>query len=427
MQYLRYFLFLLALILVWFSFSSSPEDNAAIDHFANIDPEKEYQIVFWDQLIPLTATQDIQSPDQLLVNTRYMDLVSEALKDFSALYPNIFVEYILISPAKAEEKLAEALKKGNPPDVYTNLYHGPVLSSLQIPIDGYLSGEELTSYLPAALKEVTYADHLWGFPRWLNYSAYITKHEYTEDLSPWDFDNIPNILSKSKAQYGLVYHPLQTGELFRDLITLLKQPYPFQPNGTPAWSEATIQETAELLLELNSTNSLVISEKAHQLFVTERALFLPAANTNSLNTKEILNNYAFIQGSHLLIFRQENYKGSDHTRAAIEFARFFSRYETTFFAKELNVIPSYLDPQEVISWADYGLNPGWQDHSTQLYPKYHANPDLRVLEITLYQDILPPLILKLLKKELTSQEFTLELLEALNILASQYQQGYTNR
>ena len=131
-----------------------------VDPEVRINPNRLYTLEFWDYPLPIVWED----------GTNYQDFVQQLIAEFEREYPNISINYRPLPCAGGTELLDQALRRGSPPDVYSEpfprglVYH----QGLQVPITNFLGPEEKSLYYPGVLAALEREGDLWGWPAWFS-------------------------------------------------------------------------------------------------------------------------------------------------------------------------------------------------------------------------------------------------------------------
>jgi hypothetical protein len=134
-----------------------------------LDPAKQYQITLWDYDWPLR-------------DGNYHKYLQEQIRVFNQSYPNITVQLRLLDLLTGPGELAEALRKGQPPDVYCSALATPKFDfKYQTPVGPYQKPKTSeTPYLPG-IKRLTEIDGVQCyFPRWARPSIWVGNRQLLE-------------------------------------------------------------------------------------------------------------------------------------------------------------------------------------------------------------------------------------------------------
>ena len=97
------------------------------------------------------------------------DFTRWAAEEFQKLYPNVTIEYEVVTNQGFDEKITAAILSGNPPDILrvSGIKRQWIEAGLLEPIDAYLTPEDLEDFYDYALNEGKFGDHYYMFP-WNN-------------------------------------------------------------------------------------------------------------------------------------------------------------------------------------------------------------------------------------------------------------------
>lgn len=115
-------------------------------------------------------TEAAAKPDTVKVWTypvhgKYEDDLKDLIKDINAKYPNIKVEYEMLSWAEGPKKFDVALNAGDPPDLYFHAVAGSYVNTgLALQLDKYLTPEIKDDYLPGTLDLAKIQGKQYGLP-----------------------------------------------------------------------------------------------------------------------------------------------------------------------------------------------------------------------------------------------------------------------
>lgn len=99
------------------------------------------------------------------VHAAYETDIKQLIADFNKTYPNIKVEYEVLSWAEGPQKFDVALNAGNPPDLYFSGMNGQYVDTgLALPIDSYMTDAIKSDFLPGTLDTMKFAGKQYGMP-----------------------------------------------------------------------------------------------------------------------------------------------------------------------------------------------------------------------------------------------------------------------
>lgn len=344
---------------------------------AAVNPERQYVLTYWDYRWPT-------APD----GTSYEKWLNQVLAEFRRRHPNIRVEYRLLDWTTGTGKLADRLRSGDPPDVYAPPPGAAALfdRQIQVPAQPYLTKEERgtkeepSSYLPAAWTQVTRNGRAWAWPRFLVAHVWLGNRRVVEqagiDLERlatdgWDQNAFAAALSRRpESAAGLLVNPAGV-EILADLMHAGGVPAPLSPAGATQWTRDAVDAAAGWLEELRHNEHMPppagVSDAMVEQVLTGRAAVLAGANPWLLARVSAMGGSSGpltlvpvpvpggsppalrLTSAHLVVFRQRQYRGDDHTRAAAELARFLSQLRHPWAVTDSPVMPSFLPAWE--EWA----------------------------------------------------------------------------
>nr|WP_239559197.1 extracellular solute-binding protein [Sporohalobacter salinus] len=353
-----------------FYFNYEEQENFKIDPKVQLNSEKEYEITYWDY--PLFIGQEKE----------YEEFLEESISEFNDMYPNIKVNYRLLSFIKGRNKLRNRLKSGNPPDIYHGIFGNKLISKeFQIPVNIFFKeGEqsEKERYNKIGLKAFTYNQQIWGLPNWIkpqilvgNQSLFnkgnLTVNQIEKKGWKWhDFQQKATEIADLNKNSSIIFNPYNP-KLFYQLLNANGKERLVTSKGDLAFSANDLKSIFEFLDNLRSEEVFPrkpeeMNKKLLQHFWQQKAGIIAPVNMWLLNnlyqrnkqesninltllplpTNNLNQKYVPIDVTGLLLFRQQNYKGDAHTKAAYKFAKFINQQKNLFIAKKLKVLPAYL-------------------------------------------------------------------------------------
>ncbi|TDX52306.1 ABC transporter substrate-binding protein [Orenia marismortui] len=348
-----------------------------IDPEVEIDPNQEYQITYWDY--PLFIGQ----------KDRYEEFLKKSIKEFNTLYPNIKVSYRLLSFVKGEDLLYQSLESGKPPDIYNNIYGSRLINEeLQIPINLFwvpsskekeenIVKNDKDKYDNLALEALTYKEKIWGLPNWLLPQFWVGNKRVLKksnlDINKiaqqgWTWEEFKDYSLKLKEKdYSIIFNPYNS-DLFYQLLAA--------NNKNIVSNEGKLLLNQKILTNIFENLNKLKENKVFPQRVTKmnkrllpdfwqgKAAIIAPINMwllNNLYQKDskvsrvemillsIPNSSDYkssLKVSSLLLFRQQAYKGDDHSKAVYEFAKFINQEKNQIISQRLKVLPAYLPLQE---------------------------------------------------------------------------------
>ncbi len=316
---------------------------------AEINPEREYVIDIW--YYPIYRT--IKSENKI------EDLFIKIKKDINSRYTNINLRFKKLSFINGSKKLKEALKKGNPPDIYFNIYiDGFLNKKYQIPVEWYIDEQEKEGYYTVNWDNINRENHLWGFPFLVSKQVWIAnskiKNNFADEkqllkyLSQIEnkkiFFNIydENLLRQLLSIFGLKDFKVIDGELNKETKKCLKEMYNYL---------YTLRKKDLVVCAVNGSMLKKLSNEKNIIAGPVNPWMYQFIKTNNIakNKMSLINR---IKVYSLNIFRQKNYRGDDHTKAVMEVAKYISKEYSDKVAAELKINPGYSVTPEFIK--EYG-------------------------------------------------------------------------
>ncbi len=347
-----------------FNFIKKEEKEFTINPEVKIDSNKDYTITYWDY--PLFIGQ----------NSNYNKFLTQTISEFNKFYPNIKINYKLLSFKEGEEKLKKSLKTGNPPDIYNNINNAQIYDKeLQIPINLLFKATDKEEYSKLAIKTLTFNDKLWGIPQWLLPQVWVGNRKLLQqtglDLitlrkkgwSKEEFSQISQQLKEDKKY--IIFNPYNS-DLFYQLLIANGRSELITETGQLLLTSKDLTAAFSFLEELRSNkvfpNKIAqMNKKILPYYWQKRAAIIAPVNFWLLNNiyqrdikrKNIELSLLPIPGGEknpvkitsLVLFKQEDYKGDDHTKAAYQFAQFINHQKNLSITRKLRVLPAYLPLQ----------------------------------------------------------------------------------
>jgi hypothetical protein len=431
----------------------------SINPLAEINPDKTYTVVVWDWELPLLWSEPAHA-----------QVVQDAVRECMMLYPNIRIELVMKSWDESDQAFRDALEGGNPPDVLGMPRGVRILSQdYQIPLEHFLTQDERTDLTEAARRAVTRQKHLWAMPRWLNPVRWVihaerwpTPQNDTERQSlpsvfsqqEWE-DNLATARTKSGSS-GLALNILDPQFFYSLMVSATGHSY-LNDDGDAQWSVESIYQVAHMLqtwvkkgfiskdieaaartrlgdfwagnaIAIAPTNSWLL----HHLFQRSGVLDSPAAAPSSpalsinatakleeihrsvvWTTPPVINNRMAVAAtvSGYGVFRQADYKGHDHTQAAVTVARFLSHRLGVWEAVQLFAVPAYYSA--IDEWIAGSRLPEQDLYALLTWSEAAVaaplNDQVARLEEQIMLDTMAPRLIQVLQGNLTPEDFAREL------------------
>lgn len=316
----------------------------AINPEAEIDKNRTYELEMW--YFPFYEHLPGKEGDK---NIDWA-LKKEAVRK---KHPNINIEFKELSFDGGLKQLTDNLSAGNPPDIYMNVGPDSFLNTeLQIPLTKYLTLEEKQLF---SENELTSPDgEIWGFPFVFfeqNWLAKIKDEKVLRQLSDIRFpDNINKLPQESLAlniHNEILLRQLLSGEElyyfgfekdnisqaeFNKIFSVFERLHEWRKKGLFA-GETIALDQRFLEYFLIYPEKKVIGPVNYPL-----SLYLEKQHSEKLFTIN-LNNMVLSQ--EIIVFRQKDYSGDDHSRAAVEAARIICEELTAEFENQEELIPGF--------------------------------------------------------------------------------------
>ncbi|MFP4661114.1 MAG: hypothetical protein ACLFPF_02895 [Halanaerobiales bacterium] len=317
----------------------------AVNPRVEINPEKTYEIRIWHY----PFYRMIKDSDE----KEFFKLVQNEVNN---VYPNIKIYVGEINFSTGQQKLVEAIKEGNPPDIYFNLTDFDLIDEeLQIPVSSYIDKIEQAGFYTVNWNKISHRDKLWGWPL-LTYQQFWLSNKRIHRLQSemLDFRRGINYLEENSLLLNY-YDEI----LLKQLLTIVGlDTFKLEGNQLDLDSYRALEEVFNLLYKLRKDNILYNLQKEmpdvflKELLVGESAVIGPVNPYlfNFIKNEErdyfLVHLDDIVKTYSLNIFRQRRYKGDDHTRAVMETARVISQKMSSVLAEDLNMSTAYIAGME---------------------------------------------------------------------------------
>lgn len=352
-------------------FQTKQEQEFTIDPQVKLKSKQKYKITYWDYQLYIGQKGD------------YEEFLQQAIKEFNQRYPQVKVNYKLLSFVNGRKKLLSSLEQGTPPDVYHAVWGSKLLDEqLQVPVSIFWdSGErgELQArnkYQQQSISTFSYQEEVWGLPQWVWPQVWIGNKRIfkkinfnvekvsTEGWTKKEFYQASRQLANLKAKGGIVLNPYN-GQLMNQLLTVTVGNFNLVSNSSKLLVTAEELKTGFKFLEQLQQLEVfpVVSEQrakkmlpyfwanqagiiapvncwlAKRLYQEEKneaakIVLLPPPGLKENNKRPPVS----VTG--LLLFRQKEYQGDAHTKAAYKWAKFINRKKSQLITQKLKVIPA---------------------------------------------------------------------------------------
>jgi len=358
-------------------------EGVRINPRAAVRADREYTLVLWEETVPAPwAPQP------------YQQFVQDALVEFVERYPNVRVEVEWLDPATAPGRLAAALAAGHPPDVYgaaKAAWAWPL--PWQVPASPYRTPEDEQApvFLAAAEAGLTAGGALWGWPRGLWWEGWLAQRDALVQagfleagdgaawLREWRYDAVLAATGASPAAITVALDA-SDADVFLQLL------HAFVPGAAAdaavPWTEADAARAADFVQRLLSSQAggRDASALSRSRFVALAAGDVQVvAPVNPYSAQSALrrrpDHYVAVPPpappgltptltvtpSAYLVFRRSAYLGDDHTRAAVELARFLAAKSEAWLVEAVGLLPA-----SEASWEVWHQRSPWNDTTRRI-------------------------------------------------------------
>ncbi|OCL26423.1 hypothetical protein U472_10500 [Orenia metallireducens] len=341
-----------------------------IDPEITIDPNKGYHISYWDYNLLIGQDED------------YNQFIKEVIEEFNTKYPNIKVTYKLLPFSTGEQKLREALELGNPPDIYHDIFSRRLISEeLQIPVNLLFREGDQGSYNQLGISALTYDNKIWGLPNWLLPQIWVGNQRMLDvskinlakiKAQGWSWDEFCQSAIKIKGLQDdsyIVFNPYNS-EIFYQLLDTMDNNNLLSVEDSSLNREVLVtiftfldklRKEKVFPRKINKMNKRLVAGfwEGEAGMIAPVNIFL-LNNLLKRNLKERYIDLTLlpipsnskehkvpIKVISLLLFRQEEYQGDDHSKAVYQFAKFINQEKSLYLAQRLKVMPAYIPLQDI--------------------------------------------------------------------------------
>ncbi|MFT8870696.1 MAG: extracellular solute-binding protein [Sporolactobacillus sp.] len=332
----------------------------------------------------------------------YKDRLQSLIKEFEKSHPNIQIKVQYVSWDQGPEKFSVALNAGTPPDIFftTSTPEATFIKSgLAVPLNKYLTKNDLNDIEPAAIRNWTLSNKIWGVQMWnalytlggnvdLLKSKGVDIQKIQKDGWTWDqFYKIAAKFKDAKTSSGQqVYGFLTMGdntagdETYAELMRNNGVIGMVSPSGKFKWQGTKAVETLNFMQKLLDNGIMpkytaqISQEKMTDMFNDgEAAIFgrigpyqIPQ---NDLRNKEISQgkvsgpklDLALLPFPHYkgekqvtigggggyALFRQKKYQGEQHTKDAAAVLKWLTGTKASSAAADQFIIPARYSGQKM--------------------------------------------------------------------------------
>ncbi|MCR4881588.1 MAG: sugar ABC transporter substrate-binding protein [bacterium] len=133
--------------------------------------------------------------------------LTDVFQKYEALHPDIKIKWVDIPFSEGEKRTLASVMSNNVPDlVNLNPDFSATLATRKalINVEEYASKEEIASYIPQTVENLTYDGHLFGIPWYLTTSVtYYNKKLVDGVVLPKDYFELKDFGEKVKEKYGV--------------------------------------------------------------------------------------------------------------------------------------------------------------------------------------------------------------------------------
>lgn len=400
-----------------------------------VDPKRDYTLQVW------ISRPSIPDPVAL------MEGIEQVITNFTSANPHIGIDTYLVPLDILHDKLSTAQQLGEPPDLLLDAstmqcYYG----DLQVPFGLYMSKEEKAAWPAGILAQMTEKGEIWGQPVAATTQVFMANRtllgaadvDYEGLIEKgWTWQQFLSVvgLASSTSHHGLVMTNPGT-PLLQVLAASLGKPAPMDSSLQVAWSTEDLVTMANTWEQIKTATGVPTGSKLVDdcigAFLKKRATIIGPLNpfltgwlwAESINqgispvllpapslTTPVMANLAVVP---VVLFRQVEYQGHDHTAAAALFGRTMAVELAPLLSKHLGLVP--LSPPEA---PDLSMLP-FDDASKRAYapldkvvPTPYAYGPAPGWTASQWSDVLAPAWEDLVSGKLTSTDFAQAVLESL--------------
>lgn len=349
-------------------------DGVKINPRAPLRPDVTYELVVWEEAVPAPWAQTTQQ-----------QALEAAIQEFMELYPNVHVHYELLDAVTARNRLSAAVKEGRPPDVYGAARATSWPLPYQVPATPYMptpTSGDASPYSAIVNSSLTVDGSVWGWPRAFWWEGWLARKDAlvragivqggngsrTQDTSDfvmrweaWNYDTIAEAAQRSASDGGLVIALDVSGlMLLEQLVSAAPSNVHASEDVTAPWDAQTLAQAARFVRALHSSQRMERDPEA-----ASRSRFAALSETRA-DVVAPVNVYGAqsalrrdqeelialpppapsasapvlpVAASAYFVFRQHDYKGDDHTRAAAELAAFLAAQTEMWLVEAVGLLP----------------------------------------------------------------------------------------
>ena len=329
----------------------------------------------------------------------YETHLKELIAEIEEEYPDIKVEYEILSWAEGPQKFDVALNSGNPPDIFFSTMEPKFIrTGLAVPLDDYLTDEDLEDLEEFAKENFTLDGKIWAISQWISIHTWggdrklleaagadVEKIQ-TEGWTWQEFYDIAYKISQMKTEDGRKIYGFVTQGKDEETLThlmrnngVIKQ---VTEDGEFMWKGEKAIETLNFLKRLMDDGIMpketagIDAQKVIDMFEAGEAGIFGRTGPyqvrfNDNRNKEIEaglidaepidfvllpvphnegeREVATGGGGGMWLFKQKNYKGDEHTANAAKVLKHLTGTKSSITAATMFIPPARKSGQQMYS------------------------------------------------------------------------------
>ncbi|MCC3356349.1 ABC transporter substrate-binding protein [Bacillus sp. REN16] len=333
-----------------------------------------------------------QGNEETGANSYEQDLQA-LVEDFEKENPDIKVKYEVLSWAEGEKKFTTALNAGNPPDIMFSLLNAKFINTgLALPLDEYMNDDELADIEQYGKDVYTYEGKLWGIPHYLSVHTWGGNRALLEAAGAdvekiqnegWTWDEFYEIAKTATHgdTYGFVTQG-QNEETFTHLLMNNGVRNQVEEDGSFTLTGEKSLETLNFIAKLRDEGIMpketggIDAAKADEMFNNLQAAIYGRTGPYKINEVNQRNadidagkvkgekiDFVLLPMPHkdgekesayggaggLMLFKQKNYQGDEHTANAAKVLKHLTGTESSITAATMFLPPALKTGQEKFS------------------------------------------------------------------------------
>ncbi len=315
-------------------------NKSGINPKATINPDQTYELEIWYYPFYRMVSEKEEE-----------DYFQEVLNTVQASYPNIRFKLKELTFLKGKMRLQEAFDNGNPPDIYFNFSNDSLLNRRwQVAVEDYITKEERSDYSLIKWNQINNNNHLWGWPFLMQNQVWLVNNDLEEQIGEnflQDINNLSNecllfnynddiLLRQLLSLHGVKDITGDGEELNKELRAALKSIFTWIDNLRKKDIFASMSDNRMLKDFIEEDNVIIgpvniwLQSVLQKRNLVKTAIYLPRR----------------VQLFTINVFRQEEYKGDDHVRAAMEVAKIISQQFSQPLAEQFGIESAYHESGE---------------------------------------------------------------------------------